>query len=173
MLKINFIYFSTLDMKKLIKWFFIFSIIWIWFINFYTNADDVTIDGYTILPALDSDDIRIVNEANERIAESPQHVMKQYNEEANKLTTEQQLASWIMNWNTIMNYIVYVVKFLSQIWLAIGAIFIMYAWYQYMLSVFSWKNAPSGTIKNAIIWVFIVIFSYAILKAMMSLVWLS
>lgn len=84
-----------------------------------------------------------------------------------------QLAGWIMNWNTIPNYLVFVVQFLSQLWLAVGVLFIMYAWYKYMISVFNGWRLPTETVKNAIIWVIIVIFSYAILKTMTSLIWIS
>jgi hypothetical protein len=78
-----------------------------------------------------------------------------------------------MTWNTIMDYLVFVVKFLSQLWLLVGVVFIIYAWYQYMLSVFKNSWTPSKTVKNAIIWVLIVVFSYAIMKTLTSIIWIS
>jgi hypothetical protein len=83
-----------------------------------------------------------------------------------------QLASGIMNRDTIMKYLEFIVKFLSQLWMAVWVIFIMFAWYKYMVSIFNWQKTWAGTIKNAIIWVIIVIFSYAILKTLTSLVWI-
>jgi hypothetical protein len=79
-------------------------------------------------------------------------------------------AAWILEVDDIMDYLVLVVKFLSQLWLLVGVIFIIYAWYQYMLSVFKNSWTPSRTLKNAIIWVLIVIFSYAIMKILTSFI---
>ena len=104
-------------------------------------------------------------------------VMDKYREKAEELDEDagEQLAIWIMSWNTILNYLVFVVQFLSQLWLLVWVMFIMYAWYKYMVSVFvGWKtnNAPE-MLKNAIIWVIIVIFSYAIMKTLTSFIWIS
>lgn len=147
----------------LLAWFFSFSA--------YTYAQ--SIDGIQIIPELEGDELTKVQQATQRIWQTWWNVMDTYNAEAEKLTTEQQLASWIMNRDTIVNYLVYVIKFLSQIWLVVWVVFIMYAWYRYMISVFNGWKTPSTTIKNAIIWVIIVIFSYAIMKTLTSLVWLS
>lgn len=121
---------------------------------------------YTILPKLSEWSIESWNNAIKEIWQSGGHVMEKYNEIADEFTIEQQLATGIMNRNTIIDYLVYVVQFLSQIGLVIWAIFIIYAGYQYMLTVFNfkWKSNPKDAIKNAIIWVIIVVFSYAILK---------
>ena len=78
-----------------------------------------------------------------------------------------------MDRDVIIDYLKFVVKFLSEAWLAVWVIFIMLAWYKYMIAVFNWLKAPTGTIKNAIIWVIIIIFSYAILKTLTSLVGIS
>jgi len=104
-------------------------------------------------------------------------VMDKYRKGAAELdwNAGEQLATWIMSWNTILNYLVYIVQFLSQLWLLVWVVFIMYAWYKYMVSVFvGWQtNGASSTLKNAIIWVIIVIFSYAIMKTFTSFIWIS
>jgi len=51
-----------------------------------------------------------------------------------------QLASGIMTWDTLLDYVVYVVRFLSQIGLVIGAVMIVYAGYLYATSIFSQGN---------------------------------
>lgn len=76
-----------------------------------------------------------------------------------------QFATWIMTWNTLINYARYLVNFMSQMALVMWALMIVYAWYLFWMWVYlsdtqKWKSA----IKNALIWVFIVIFSYAIMK---------
>ena len=140
-----------------------------------TNANDEELDveGFEIMPKLTWWQIDKENQAISGISSAAWEVRNRYNEEAKNLKTSEQIASWIMNRNTIMNYLVFVVKFLSQLWLLVWAWFIMYAWYKYMLSVFSWWKTPSSTLKNAIIWVVIVIFSYAIMKILTSIIWLT
>ena len=140
-----------------------------------TNAsnNDLEVNWFEIMPKLESWQVEEVNKAIDAIWKEAGKVRKNYNTNANKLTTSQQIASWIMNRDTIMNYIVFVVQFLSQLWLLVWACFIMYAWYKYMLSVFNWWKTPWSTLKNAIIWVVIVVFSYAIMKILTSIIWLN
>lgn len=135
--------------------------------------NDLSVDGFNIIPELDEDEIAEANRHINEVWSEWWHVWDHYNDIASGSTTSQQLATWIMNRDTIMNYIVFVIQFLSQLWLLVWVIFIMYAWYKYMVSVFeSWKT-PSSTIKNAIIWVLIIIFSYAIMRILTSIIWLT
>ncbi|MEI8091155.1 MAG: hypothetical protein WCG98_02665 [bacterium] len=80
------------------------------------------------------------------------------------------MASGIMTRETLLDYVVYIVRFLSQIGLVIGALMIIYAGYLYATSVFSGGNVAKGNtaIKNAIIGVIVVAFSYAIMKLLTS-----
>lgn len=141
------------------------------FVSAQGNVPDV--DGFQIIPELEGSEMTKVQEATDDIGEEPGKVMENYRGRAEELSTEQQLASWIMNWDTIVNYLAYVIKFISQLWLTVWVVFIMIAWYKYMVSVFNWQKTWKDHVKNAIIWVIIVIFSYAIMKIMTSLVWLS
>ena len=137
------------------------------------DKDDLEVNGFEIMPKLTWWQINKVNEAISGVSSEAWKVRKNYNEEAKKLKTSEQLASWIMTRDTILNYIVFIVQFLSQLWLLVWAWFIMYAWYKYMFYVFNWTKTPSSTLKNAIIWVVIVIFSYAIMKIFTSIIWLT
>lgn len=82
-----------------------------------------------------------------------------------------ELASGIMNWDTLLNYVVYLVRFLSQLGLLIWAIMIVYAWYMYATTVFSGGNASKGksAIQYAIIGIVVIGFSYAIIRLLTSM----
>lgn len=100
-------------------------------------------------------------------------VWDNYNKQAEKLQSENdlgaQMASGIFTWDTLLDYLAYLIKFLSEIGIFVGACFIVYAWYLYATSIFnsdSWATSKGNTaIKNAIIWVVVITFSYAIMKA--------
>ena len=163
-------------MKKLIKKIWIIWIIAIFNIlslpNFITTAQNV--DGFNIIPELTEEEAIKANQKIKEIWSTWWEVMNKYREVAAKdFTIEQQLATWVMNRDTIMNYLVFVIQFLSQLWLLVWVVFIMYAWYKYMVSVFEGWKTPSSTVKNAIIWVLIIIFSYAIMRILTSLIWLT
>jgi hypothetical protein len=141
----------------------------------FTNAagDDLEVDWFNITPKLKPSQVEKINEKIDLIWSHGWKVWDNYLRAAEDLTTSEQVASWIMNRNTILNYLTFVVEFLSQLWLLVWAGFIMYAWYKYMLSVFNWGKTPTSTLKNAIIWVIIVIFSYAIMRILISVIWLG
>jgi len=81
-----------------------------------------------------------------------------------------QIASGIMTRDTLLDYVVYLVRFLSQIGIFIGVMMIIYAGYLYASSVFSQSNMSKGksAITNAIIGVLVIAFSYAIMKLLTS-----
>ena len=154
--------------KFLIMWF-----LSVFVMPYSVLAQDLEVDGFNIMPELTDAEIGQINTKITRIWSEWWQVWKHYTDEAEQLTTSQQIASWIMNWDTILNYLVFVVQYLSQLWLVVGVVFIMYAGYGYMLSVFKGWKVPTETVKNAIIWVIIVIFSYAIMKTLTSFIGLS
>ena len=135
--------------------------------------EEIKVDWFNILPELKEKEITEVDQKIAQIWQTWWKVWESYISWASELSTSQQIASWIMNRDTIMNYLVFIVQFLSQLWLVVWTLFIIYAWYKYMLSIFNGWKVPSETIKNAIIWVIIVIFSYAIMKTLTSLIWIS
>lgn len=164
--------------KHILKKIWIITMIWLFsFISLPFNVnwadDDLDVNGFNIMPELKQDEIGTVDAAITTIWSEWWHVWDHYNDEADRLTTKEQVASWIMNWDTIMNYLVFIVQFLSQLGLVVWAGFIIYAGYKYMASSFSWGKVPSSTVTNAIIWILIVIFSYAIMKILTSFIGLS
>jgi len=150
-------------------WLFWLLCIWLYSFSFTNAAWDDEIEWYTILPEIKEKNLSELNTKINDIWTSWGHVMENYRKVAEESTVEEQLATGIMNRDTLINYLVYIVKFLSQLWLAVWAVFIIIAWYKYMISVFNWWKADSNTVKNAIIWVIIVIFSYAIMKFFTSI----
>jgi hypothetical protein len=70
-----------------------------------------------------------------------------------------------MNRNTLIDYFVYVVRFMSQMALLIGAVMVIYAGYSYAMASFGDETANgNNAIKNATIGIIIVIFAYAIIR---------
>jgi len=87
-----------------------------------------------------------------------------HDKDGERRTLWDKLASGIINWDTLLDYVVYLIKFLSQLWLLIGAIMIIYAGYMYASSVFSSKEPSTDPIKHAITGIVVISFSYAIMK---------
>ncbi len=159
--------------KSIIKTFFICLSITILPITTLANDSDLQVEWFEIIPKLTEDEIETVEKAITDIWDTGNEVWDTYNQKASELKTSQQIASWIMNRDTIMNYLIFIVQFLSQLWLVVGVGFIMFAWYKYIISVFNWLKTPTSTIKNAIIWVIVVIFSFAIMSILTSIIWLT
>jgi len=102
---------------------------------------------------------------NSNIQKWTWHVWDNYNNQASWLNTAEQIASGVMTWNTILNYGVYLLKFLSQAWLLVGALMFIYTGYKYIMSVITGDGEPSkNNIKYAIYGILIIIFSYAIMR---------
>ena len=100
------------------------------------------------------------------------NVWDNYNREADRLNGNlgDQFASGIMTRDTLIQYIIYLVRFVSQIALVIGAVMIIYAWYVYAISIFSGGDAAKGNtaIKYAIYGIIVVASSYAIMRILIS-----
>ena len=74
------------------------------------------------------------------------------------------LSSGIVTRDTILILVTRVVKIISQMWLVVWSGMFIYAWYLYWASVFWWDQTSKANdaMKNAVIWLVIIIFSYAI-----------
>ena len=164
-------------MKKTLKRFIIITALSAFCIISYSNitnaASNLKVKWFNIMPEISAKDTARLNAEITEIGSVGWHVWENYNDAAGRIPTDSQVASWIMNRDTIMNYLVFIVQFLSQLGLVVWAAFIMYAGYKYIVSLFEWWKVPSATVKNAIIWILIVIFSYAIMKILTSFIWLS
>ena len=137
------------------------------------DNNNLEIDWFNIIPELTGGQINEVDNAIKKIWEEWWKVWENYNKTAESLTPEERIASWIMNRDTLMDYLVYLIEFLSQLGIVVWTAFIMIAWYKYMVSVFTWWQTPKSTLINAIVWVIIVIFSYAIMRILTSVIWLT
>lgn len=163
--------------NKNLKKFLIIAISTIFLTSFsttvYATDPEMDVDWINITKKLNAEGTEKVSQAIQDIWSSGWKVWEKYNKAASWMSTPEQMASWIMNRNTIMNYLVYIVQFLSQLGLLIWAIFIMYAGYKYIISALNWWRTAGSTLKNAIIWIIIVIFSYAIMRILTSFIWLT
>lgn len=163
--------------KNLIKLFvtIIFSLFSLNFIPYHANAGDLDVEWFNIMPKLTDWEVSKVNAQIKTIWSEWWQVWKHYNDEASRMKTSEQIASWVMTWDTVVNYLVFIIRFLSELWLLVWAAFIIVAWYRYMSSAFSWAWTSKATwaLKSAVIWVLIVIFSYAIMRILTSFIWLT
>lgn len=101
-------------------------------------------------------------------AEKDVTVLDRYSKKADEIEGKRNLwmafQTWVFNRNILISYLAYLMRFLNQVGLLIWGIMILYAWYMYATSVFwrwnvsKWRSA----IKNAVIWVIIIVASYAI-----------
>ena len=102
-------------------------------------------------------------------------VIERYNKQATEIAEQKDLwkafETWIINWDTLLSYIVYLMRFINQLGLLIWSIMILYAGYQYAWTIFKFWDPTKGknAIKNAIIWILVIVFSYAIWKALESM----
>lgn len=136
---------------------------------YYIKADN----DLTISKELTKDEIQHVNWRIKFLWDTPWKLWDNYHKAHKDLNFRERRAWGILDVNDIINYLVIIIQFLSQLWLLVWVVFIMYAWYKYMVSVFEGWKTPSSTVKNAIIWVLIIIFSYAIMRILTSLIWLT
>lgn len=154
------------SMKKFILSSILF---WLLILPIHSFAQQTSND-FEIIPKVTSGGG--VENAVNTVGASGGDVWKNYNAQAKAMEWKvgDQLASGIMTRDTLLEYIVYLVRFLSQIGLLIGVLMIIYAGYLYASSVFSPSNMSKGksAITNAIIGVLVIAFSYAIMKLLTS-----
>lgn len=112
-----------------------------------------------------------VEQAVEAVWSQGGSVRDTYNTQAQQMDGQvgDQLASGIMTRDTLLDYVVYLVRFLSQIGLVIGGVMIIYAGYLYATQIFgSSDTGAKDAIKNAVIGILVIAFSYAIMKLLTS-----
>lgn len=91
-----------------------------------------------------------------------------YNKYWNKYAKDKdlwtQIASWVVTRDTIMLLVTRIVKFVSNAALVVWSLMVIYAGYLYILSAISGDQAGKANeaIKDAVIGIVLVIFSYAI-----------
>ncbi len=143
------------------------------FPTFATNKN--TPNNLHIIPTAAGDEQQRAEEWAKQVGEVGKkawEVINEYNKKAEEISKKWDLwmafQTWIMNWDTLLNYVVYLMRFLNQIGILIGAIMILYAGYLYATSVFKlWDvNKAKNAIASAIKGVLIIVFSYAIWRAL-------
>ena len=100
--------------------------------------------------------------------ESPGTVLERYSGAAAELEQKWDLGAafetGVFSWNIVISYLVYLLRFISQLGLLIWAVMILYAGYQYATFIFGFWDPSKAktTINRAIQWVLILVFSFAI-----------
>lgn len=76
-----------------------------------------------------------------------------------------QFASGVMTWDTILDYAVYLVKFIGQLALLAWALWIIYLWYKKATEhlKFEWN------LGKVVIWIVVISFAYVIVKIIWSM----
>lgn len=145
-------------------------------ISFTLQSVSFAADNYEIIPEAKADPNAAVNCVAGKGNCNQWTVWQRYNDQATKYSNNTTVdvgacfATGIFSWDCINDYIVYIIRFLSQVWLVIGAMMIIWSGYKYASAVFTWSWSPNtDNIKNAIIWVVIIIFSYAIIRILSSM----
>lgn len=77
-----------------------------------------------------------------------------------------QFASWIFGRDAILDYCVYLVRFLWEVALLVWALAIIFLWYKRITKNIFWE-APKG-LTMVIVWILIIIFAYVIVKLIWS-----
>lgn len=139
-------------MKKLLS---IFVLLFVWWLCF-TQAQ-------ALIPEWSSNVWAYVSWVSVwgHVLEEQRNLIKSWN-----MTLWDQLASWIMSRDTILDYCVYLVKFIWELALLIWALAIIYLWYKRITKNIFW-DAPKG-LTMVVIWILIVIFAYVIVKLIWS-----
>ena len=100
--------------------------------------------------------------------ESAGTVLERYSGAAAELEQKWDLGAafetGVFSWNIVISYLVYLLRFISQLGLLIWAVMILYAGYQYATFIFGFWDPSKAktTINRAIQWVLILVFSFAI-----------
>ena len=141
-------------MKKLLK---IFVIVFMWVCFSFVWAQDLS-----IIPEWD-DVWNIVREIATwgKVWSNYRDKVEHWN-----LTLWQQFASWIMSWDTILDYCVYLAKFLWEVALLVWALALIYLWYEKIWKAI--KPESSTPFSKVIVWILVIIFAYAIIKLIWS-----
>ncbi len=117
----------------------------------------------------------VVKEVWTRRDWSKETVWDRYNKKADSMKNDtwNQMATWIMNWDTILNYIKYLWNFLTTVWIVIAAWMFIYAGYLYAMNIYQsdWTTKWNKAIHWAIVWLLIIVFSFAIVKLLINMFW--
>lgn len=143
-----------MKMKKrllaIILWIFALFV-WFWF-----AAEQAS---FEIIPSSSDGAWEIV----EKVKAEWGHVRDNYKKQSQwNLSLWTQFASGVMTWDTILDYVVYLMKFLGQLALLVWAVMIIYLWYKKAAGSLFSKNP--NMLWRIILWILVVSFSYVIIR---------
>ena len=160
-------------MKKVLGLFLVgISFLWL-----YSFADlDRTQNNLHIIPqtTYTKEDTREIIK-NIWDIESAGTVLERYSGAAAELEQKWDLGAafetGVFSWNIVISYLVYLLRFISQLGLLIWAVMILYAGYQYATFIFGFWDPSKAktTINRAIQWVLILVFSFAIWRGLTAM----
>ena len=82
------------------------SLLFVFFSPVLAAGDNNDLDWFNIIPELDQEQVTNAQQAIQNVWQTWKQVWKTYRQTADSwLTTSEQLATWIMNRNTIMDYL--------------------------------------------------------------------
>lgn len=118
------------------------------------------------------DDISIIPESNWNAASIVENinqwwkVREKYKEQSKTdMSLWDQFATWVMTWDTILDYCVYLIKFLWELALFVWAAAIIYIWYKKAVENLEFWKSP---LWHVVIWIVVVICAYVIVKLLWS-----
>lgn len=119
--------------------------------------------AFEIIPSSTSDVWNKVNQVAQwgKVRENYKNISQ-----SNTLWLWEQFASGIMNWDTIIDYVAYLAKFLGQLALLAWAVCFIIFWYKKATEHLKWSWSNLGKI---ITWLLVVIFSYVIIRIIRSM----
>jgi len=158
--------------KKLLIWLFFLGLLSI----SYAESPE---NDFSIIPENKTWSQNIWNIVNQ-IWASWGNVMENYKDQAywkkdpvtwerpwtSDLSLWDQLASWVMTRDTLLDYVTYIVRFLLQLWLLIWAGVMIYLWYK---KITQFRDFKWGDIKYVIMWIAVLAFAYVIIKMLVSM----
>lgn len=126
--------------------------------------------SFELVPKVDK---QVITDTYEDLVKDNNGNRRQFWEAYNKKALElgnstngvgKQIATWVMNWDTIIAYSAIIIEFISNLGLVVGAWFIVWSWYQYAMSSFGQKEDWGKAIKNALIGIAVIATSYGIFR---------
>ncbi len=138
-----------------------------------TSAQD---NDFAIIPQAASGG-KVIDAVNS-VARSGWNVIENYKDQAywiknpdwtrqwSDMSLWDQLASWIMTRDTLLDYVTYIVRFLLQLWLFVWAVVMIYIWYQ---KITEFRDFKWGKLGKVVIWIAILTFAYVIIKTITSM----
>lgn len=147
-------------MKRLTVWLFLIASLSMWFLQVHW-------DDFEIIPQTTEDVWSTVTDigVGGQVRDNYDDQAEQYEKEK---AIDKAFASGVFTRSLVLDYLVYLIRFLSQAGILIGAVMIIYAGYLYASSIFTGKEWGKKAITNAIIGVLVIAFSYAIIRIITS-----